>query len=203
MGATASVHDRHRADELGLLEDDRLILASMRRLAQKGTGEKTAAHGAAITAVPPGATDFVFGTDSEGDPLFGRIGDSSYDYRGLGIRLDSEEGWKKLQICAREDGMILVSEGVLLCGNYFAMDLRKGDNTGGFGAANLKRFTARTRFSHPGHFHASAVSNLSLEANNFNNRSTVSGVSDGSDGRAASLARASTRSRDPSGLPAM
>ena len=137
MGATASVHERDRADELGLLEDDRLVLWIMRRLAQKGTGEKTAAHGAAITVVPPGAIDFVFGTDAEGDPLFGRIGDSSYDYRGLGIRIDSDEGWKKLQICAREDGMILVSQGVLLCGNYFAMDLRKGDNTGGFGARHL------------------------------------------------------------------
>ena len=138
MGAAASVPDRAKADELGLTATARNVVAAARMLAKRGTGEKTAAHGAIIGLVPRSMFEFIFAINAKGFPEFGKISDSSYDYRGKGVKLDSPEGWKKLQICAREDGMIIVDEdNNLVCGNYFVRDTREGDNDGGHGARHL------------------------------------------------------------------
>ena len=138
MGAAASVPDRAKADELGLTATARNVVAAARMLAKRGTGEKTAAHGAIIGLVPKSMLKFIFEIDERGFPKFGRITDSSYDYRGQGVKLDSPEGWKKLQICAREDGAIVVTpDNMIVCGNYFIRDTRKGSNKGGHGGRHL------------------------------------------------------------------
>ena len=113
----------------------RSTLALVRKLAIEGTQEKTAAHGICVILVPDAKLDFVFSNDEDGDPVFGRISDSTYDFRANPVPFDQRATF---QSCAREDGVMLVTESqTLLCGNFFVTDTRKGDNTGGKGARHL------------------------------------------------------------------
>ena len=136
MRSVASVKDP--ADVLGMNESQKKLVAAIRRLAIEGTGEKTAAHGIGIGVVPFEYLEFLLKKDEEGFPLFGRLSTATYDFRGRNIALDSAEGWKNVQICAREDGMIVVTpDNMLVCGNFFIQDTRKGTNEGGHGGRHL------------------------------------------------------------------
>ena len=122
-------------DEATLDPARRSTLALVRKLAIEGTKEKTAAHGICVILVPNAKVGFVFSKDEDGDSVFGRIGDPMYDFRTTPVPFDRISTF---QSCAREDGAMLVTEArTLLCGNYFVMDTRKGDNSDGQGARHL------------------------------------------------------------------
>ena len=128
-------------NEASLDRAKRCVMELIRKLAIEGTKEKTAAHGICVILVPDAKLDFVFSKDEDGDPVFGRISDSMYDFRANPVPFDQRSTF---QSCAREDGAMLVTESqTLLCGNFFVTDTRKGDNTGGKGA-RLRRVFRRS-----------------------------------------------------------
>ena len=139
MGSAASIPEKYKVEEVGMSESNlRALVKAVRRLAIEGTGEKTAAKGVAVFVCPHDKLDFLFKKDAKGFAVFGNIVDSCYDFRSAPVKLDSDEGWKKLQICAREDGGIVVTpDNMIHCGNYFIRDTRKGSNEGGHGGRHL------------------------------------------------------------------
>ena len=143
MGAAASVPDERKAAAIGMSLLYQMLVAIARRLAIEGTGERTAAHGISIGAAPREQLEFVFGKDEDGDPLFGRIQNPMFDFREQRIALDSDEGWSRLQVCARDDGMIVVTPNEagtgfeLVCGKYFVTDTSKGTGPANAGGRHL------------------------------------------------------------------